>query len=103
MKKSVALFLLVGLLLCAALYVQADTPGDVVSFECRAVQIDAQAAVEAGAPYRNHGQLVRTAAHVVSEAEETGEITEECASCIMNQFASKIAIADQEACIMEPL
>jgi hypothetical protein len=66
--------------------------------ECLAVQLAAQAAVAGGGPYRNHGQLVSTAAHVVSPAEEAGEITEECASCIMNQFARRIPIAEQTSC-----
>ena len=102
MKKSVALPL-VGLLLGIALYLQAcKLPGDVGSPECGAVQVEAQEAVEAGAPYWNHGQMVSTAAHVVSEAEESGEITEACASCIMNQFARRIPIEEQESCGPEP-
>src|SRR5207249_8136303 len=68
------------------------------SAACRATQLDAQAAVQAGEPYRNHGQLVSTAAQVVSEAVESGAIDEDCASCIMNQFARGIAIADQTPC-----
>jgi len=54
---------------------------------CREVQLDAQAAVAAGGPYKNHGRLVSTAANVVSPAEEAGYIDEDCASCIMHQFA----------------
>src|SRR5262245_4454501 len=79
----------------------AATPvfvGSIGSSECRSVQLAAQAAVEAGQPYPNHGQLVSTAAHVVSAAEEGGDITAECASCIMNQFAHRIAVADQQPC-----
>jgi hypothetical protein len=76
----------------------AQEPGDVGSAECGAVQLDAQAAVEDGGPYRNHGQMVRTAANNQSPALEAGDITEECSSCIMNQFARKIPIADQESC-----
>lgn len=69
-----------------------DTP------ECRAVQLAAQEAVLTGGPYKNHGELVSTAAHVVDAAVTAGEIDEECASCIMNQFARRIPIADQEPC-----
>jgi hypothetical protein len=79
----------------------AQEPGDVGSAECREVQLDAQAAVEDGGPYKNHGQMVRTAANNQSPALEAGDITEECSSCIMNQFARRIPIADQEACGME--
>jgi hypothetical protein len=72
--------------------------GDVGSAECRAVQLDAQAAVASGGPYKNKGQLVKTAAKVVGAAEEAGEITDACADCIMDQFARGIAIAAQEPC-----
>ena len=74
------------------------TPGDVGSRECRSVQLAAQAAVASGGPYRNHGQLVRTAAHVVDAAVTAGAITEECASCIVSQFARRIPIEDQTPC-----
>ena len=76
----------------------AQEPGDVGSAECRLVQLDAQDAVAAGMPYNNHGQMVRTAANNQSPALEAGYITEECSSCIMNQFARSIPIAEQEAC-----
>jgi len=54
---------------------------------CRDVQLEAQAAVAAGGPYKNHGQEVQTAANVVSPREEAGDIDADCASCIMHQFA----------------
>ena len=79
----------------------AQEPGDVGSAECRLVQLDAQDAVAAGMPYKNHGQMVRTAANNQSPSLEAGYITEECSSCIMNQFARDIPIAEQEACGME--
>lgn len=72
--------------------------GGVGSPACLRVQRAAQAAVLAGLPYSNHGKLVSTAAHVVSAAENAGEIDEECASCIMNQFARSIPIEDQVPC-----
>ncbi len=71
---------------------------DVGSFECGEVQVAAQDAVAAGGLYRNHGQLVRTAANVVSPSLEAGDITEECSSCIINQFARRIPIEEQEPC-----
>ena len=76
----------------------ADSVG---SAACRAVQLDAQAAVRAGEPYRNHGKLVSTAAHVVSDAVQSGTIDGECASCIISQFARGIPIADQTPCGVE--
>jgi len=79
-------------------FLTAQAPGDVGSPECRAVQLETQAAVDAGGPYKNHGQMVRTAANTQDPYLEAGDITEECSSCIMNQFARKIAIADQTAC-----
>jgi hypothetical protein len=65
------------------------------------VQSDAQDAAQKGGPYKNHGQMVKTAAHVVSRAVNSGEISEECASCIVSQFGRGIAIADQKACRIE--
>ena len=76
----------------------AQAPGDVGSPECLAVQLEAQAAVDDGQPYKNHGKMVSTAAKVQSPYVEDGTITEECSSCIINQFARRIAIGEQEAC-----
>lgn len=73
-------------------------PGDVGSYGCLMVQQEAQDAVDVGMPYKNHGQMVRTAANVVSPYEEAMGITEECASCIMNQFARSILIEEQATC-----
>jgi hypothetical protein len=99
------------LTICAALLASASSaiaktdaqlspygPGGVGSVECLRVQQAAQAAVLAGLPYSNHGQLVSTAAHVVSDAEDAGTIDAECASCIVNQFARRIPIEDQTPC-----
>ena len=76
----------------------AQVAGDEGTFECRAVQVDAIAAVADGAPYRNHGQLVRTAANTVSEALEQASITEACSSCIVSQFARRLPVDLQEPC-----
>jgi hypothetical protein len=73
-------------------------PGGVGSPECLSVQLAAQAAVLAGMPYSNHGQLVSTAAHVVGNAENAGTIDSDCASCIINQFARRIPIDEQTPC-----
>ena len=91
---------LIGLFSVMLAQAEAVEPGDVGSVECQNVQLEAQEAVLNGMPYRNHGQMVSTAAKVVSEyvcVEEA--ISYECASCIMNQFARKIPIDDQESCV----
>lgn len=76
-----------------------DDHGD-LSPECRALQILVQDSVgdEDPAVYRNHGAYVSTAAKMVSPYLESGMISEECASCIINQFARRIPIAEQENC-----
>ena len=89
--KRLFVLVFVGLLSCIVPQVQATETGGIGSPECREVQLEAQEAVESGAPYKNHGQMVRTAAHVVSAYEDDGYITEECAGCIVSQFARRIA------------
>ncbi len=76
----------------------AQPAGDVGSAECGQVQLAAQTAVGGGGPYKNRGQVVRTAANVVSPAAAAGTITKACASCIMNQFARGIPVAQQQPC-----
>jgi hypothetical protein len=44
--------------------------------------------------YRNHGKYVRAAAHEANQFD----ITEECHSCIVSQFARNIPIGEQEVC-----
>lgn len=82
---------------------QAQVAGEAGTFECRAVQVDAQAAVAGGEPYRNHGQLVRTAANTVSAALEQSSITEACSSCIVSQFAQRLPVDLQEPCGPDPV
>jgi hypothetical protein len=93
---SVVLLLATAPLASAIERATSGTP--VRSAECRRVQLEAQAAVLAGAPYRNHGGMVSTAAKVVSAAVAAGRIDEDCASCIVNQFARNVPIAEQEPC-----
>jgi hypothetical protein len=69
---------------------------------CEEAQIAAQDAVESGGPYRNHGKLVKTAAKAASPFLKSGAITEECDSCIVNQFARNIPIYEQEVCTDAP-
>lgn len=72
----------------------AQVAGDVGTFECRAVQNEAQLAVDAGAPFRNKGALIKTVTSVVN----AGQVTESCADCIIPQFARGISAADQAKC-----
>lgn len=65
---------------------------------CTEAQIAVQDAVVGGEPYRNHGKLVKTAAHTANPYLESGEILEECHSCIVSQFARRIPIGEQEIC-----
>jgi hypothetical protein len=96
--KPLVTFACVGLFLAMAPQAWSQAAGDVGSVKCRQVQLEAQTAVLTGGPYKTHGQLVSTAADVVSAAEDAGEITEACAACIMDQFARRIPIEEQTAC-----
>ena len=95
-KLGTTIGLVVGLIAVAGLWLSlsasssslfAAHDGFFGDAACAATQLAAQQAVNAGAPYQNHGKMVSTAAKVVSAAEEGGTIGEECASCIMHQFA----------------
>ena len=68
--------------------------------ECRALQLEVQGAVgnEDPAIYRNHGAYVSTVAHLVGPEVEQGNISEECASCIISQFARRIPVEEQTPC-----
>ena len=100
--KRLSILAALGLLCALTSPASAQSTGDVGTQACRAVQLDAQEAVSSGGPYKNNGQVVKVAAKVVSPATESGEITAACASCIKNQFTSKVPIDDQSACGLEP-
>jgi len=91
---SLVICLTWSLLLSSTALAQGE-PG---SPECGAAQADAQLAVLDGAPYRNRGQMVSVAANVIDAFESLGDITEECSSCVVKQFARRIPVGDQEAC-----
>jgi len=94
MKK---LFLLSVFILVSAniAYAQSINPGDVGSPECREIQLEAIKAVESGGPYKTSGARVKVAAKVVSNAQNALQITSECSSCIMNQFAREYPLKTQ--------
>ncbi len=77
---------------------QEQEQGDIGSDVCEEAQVAAQEAVADGEPYRNHGQMVRTAARALRPEVISAEITEECAGCIISQFARRIPIEEQETC-----
>jgi len=68
------------------------------TFTCGMAQLIVQEAVASGGPYRNHGQMVKTAAHAANPYLYEGAISEECHSCIVSQFARRIPIEQQEVC-----
>jgi len=98
MKKKQLAALAAGMLIVLSHQARAQVAGDVGTFECRAVQVDAHAAVAGGAPFRNHGGLVSTAAKVADAALTGATITEACSSCIVSQFARRLPVEAQEAC-----
>jgi len=75
---------------------------DVITGECltacRVAQKAAQDAVTSGGPYKNHGQMVKTAAHAANPFLYEGAISEECHGCIVSQFARRIPIEQQAVC-----
>lgn len=95
---SLAALLMFAVVPIAGATERAESGTPTRSPECRRVQLEAQAAVQAGAPYRNHGQMVSTAARIVGRAVDAGRIDEDCASCIVSQFARNVPIAEQEPC-----
>ncbi len=103
MKKLLTI-LLVSLFMVVSAQAQVQLPppepGDLDTFECRQVQLEAQDAVLAGMPYDNHGGMVSTAAKVVSgyAFRLVDGISCECASCIVHQFAHGTPIEEQEPC-----
>lgn len=77
----------------------AQVAGDIGTFECRAVQKDAQMAVNAGAPFKTKGALLKTVTGIVT----LGQVTEACANCIVPQFAKGISAASQAKCGPDPV
>ena len=102
MKK---LFLLAFLILVSTKIANAQSinPGDVGSPECREIQLEAIKATENGGPYKTSGARVKVAAKVVSNAQNALQITSECASCIMNQFAKGTPTKKHKPCGPDPL
>lgn len=95
-KLTLAGFLVVC---CCCLVSSAMAQGhDVTDPACRAFQLEVQAAVGDEADYRNHGAYLSAVSDMVKPRVAAGDIDEECASCIVSQFARRIAIADQEPC-----
>ena len=100
--KTVTLLLFIVLPGLAAQHAFANEAGDVGSAECLMVQNDVQQTVISGAPYKNHGQMVKAAAHATGKAKASGDITGQCASCITRQFAKRLPIDEQAPCGKQP-
>ena len=95
-KRNLIAFAMVFCLFCAVIaQVPAQDP-----ITCGDLQALVQDSVgnEDPAVYRNHGKYVSTVAKLVDPYLESGEIDSVCASCIVNQFARRIPVEDQEPC-----
>lgn len=77
--------------------------GDVGSQKCREVQLSVQASIVNGGPFKNHGQMVQAVTQLVNSAKKKGDITGECGSCILNQFAQRIPVSNQKPCGPDPV
>jgi hypothetical protein len=99
-KRNLIICVMVACLCCGAIPQALAQNHDSLDYACRQLQLEVQAAVgdEDPAVYRNHGAYVSAVANLVDPYLESGEISEECASCIVSQFARRIPIADQEPC-----
>ncbi len=99
-RAGIVFLVMSGIAVLALLVVapSARAAGGVGTVECRAVQIDAQNAVRHLGQPKNHGQVVSTAANVVSAAEEAGQIGKGCAGCIVRQFANRVPLDEQTQC-----
>ena len=96
MGKRILITSIMILCLCCTMIPQALTQDPIT---CEQLQADAQALIEAGGPWKNHGKYVSTVAKFVDPYLESGEIDSVCASCIVSQFARRIPIEDQEPCV----
>ena len=108
MRRSIGIALSALALCCSSILPATAASGpapitisgdDGLNSTCRALQLEVQAAVgnETRPRYRNHGAYVSTVAHMVG-IHVGVDITEECASCIISQFARRIPIEDQRPC-----
>lgn len=73
-------------------------PCELPTDHCPEAQQAAQDAVTDEGDYRNHGQYVKLAAKAANPYLKSGEISYECHSCIVNQFARSIPEGEQEDC-----
>jgi integrase len=80
--------------------VQAQQSGNVGTPPCGGVQQVVQEVVGDENPniYRNHGAYVNAASKIVSQALQSGLITKKCSKCIINQFAHRVPVANQNSC-----
>lgn len=83
---------------CCLIAITANAQG--LDAACRQAQLAVQAQVGDFDPavYKNHGAWVSAAAAAANVFLYSGQIDEECHSCIVSQFARRIPIADQTPC-----
>lgn len=121
MTKKILILALVGLFTVAFTQVEAQllqrkprpapiimlpadpVPGDVGTVECALVQATVwenlgSEPLEPTMLYKNHGQFMKAVQQIVSPELEAGNITEECSSCITNQYARRLPVEEQERC-----
>jgi len=74
-------------------------PGDLGSFDCASAQANIQNLVgDEPTGVRNHGTFMRQVAKLAGAAVASGQITNDCADCIVGQFAQRMPVAQQTDC-----
>jgi hypothetical protein len=96
MTKRILLSVLLAAFLCTGFVPQAMAAG--LDEACRAAQLSVQSQVGDVTSYANHGMLMKAVAHAANVFLDSGEIDDECHSCIVSQYARRVAVADQTPC-----
>jgi hypothetical protein len=96
MSKRILLSVLLAAFLCTGFVPQAIAAG--LDDACGDAQLSVQAQVGDVDSYSNHGQLMKAVAEAANVFLNSGEIDAECHSCIVSQYARRVAVADQTSC-----
>jgi len=97
MHKIIKLFVVCcGIGLAPSAFAEADV-GDP---DCRQLQLEAQQLGDEANNIlaKNHGQWMKLVTRITSPELEAENITEECSSCIVSQYARRIPVAEQVPC-----
>ena len=81
---------------------QAQEIGDVGGLVCGEKQMYVWFSVEETSPYENHGKMISYVVQLVNQFKHENEITEQCALCIMKQYALGIPTNEQKFCGPDP-